>query len=395
MEAISAMQIPCYLFLPERFSDNYNYFVSSMTKYLPNLMVAYALKANYLGSLLKLAKKLGSGVEVMSLFEFLLAKRAGFKTNEIVVNGPAKSKSELEHTIKEGITYVNVDSFNELKTIEEMAQKYSITQPVTIRIHPQLSEQTEKRLLIKKNSKLGIDYARARKLYKYIKKSPYLQVKGIHLHVGTNLSSHDFYSELLVFINDYITDLEAKLGFFIETINLGGGLASRAQLKEKGFKLEFLAKQIKETIDGIKERKIIFEPGRYLVGDSFIAIANVLRIKKSWGRRWAFIDVGANTLIPLRYSNFFLIPVVNKGSDQPTHIGGPLCLPVDVISEKAINFNIEENDRVVILNCGAYTLSMSEQFGYPRPPIFELNNGKIALLKEGDRISEMIKFWME
>ncbi len=389
---------PFFLFIPNRFEQNYEELITKLHKFIPNLFVSYAMKANYLGRVLKHANILGLGIEVMSFFEILLAEKAGFSYDNFIFNGPAKSAAELEYTIQKGVKYLNVDSLNELKLIERIAEKKKTKQSITVRIHPQLSEKTEKRLLIKKNSKLGIDYSRGVKLFEYAEKSPSLIPTGVHIHVGTNIISHDFYEELLGFVNNYINELDNKKRIQIKEINLGGGLASKSKLDENGFNFEKLGKQIKSNIDNINDKLVIFEPGRYLVEDSFIAITKVLRIKKSWGRKWAFVDIGANSLIPMRYSEYRIIPSYYKGKGQYCNIGGPLCLPVDVVTNEAVDFEIEEKDLLVVLNCGAYTLSMSEQFGYPRPAVYELeNDGTIKLLKPSDDIYQMVKesFWSE
>ncbi|MFW9851909.1 MAG: diaminopimelate decarboxylase family protein [Candidatus Thorarchaeota archaeon] len=389
---------PLFLFIPDRFKQNFKELKINLNKSIPNLFITYAMKANYLGGVLRQTKELGLGIEVMSIFEILLAKKAGFSYDNFVFNGPAKSATELEHTIQRGIKYLNVDSLNELRLIEEIAKKENIQQSITVRIHPQLSESTERKLLIKKNSKLGIDYSRGVKLLEYAEKSTNLKPTGIHIHVGTNIISHNFYEELLIFVNDYINDLENKKLIQIQEINLGGGLASKSKLDESGFSIEKLGKQISSNIDNINEKRIIFEPGRYLVEDSFIAITKVLRTKKSWGRKWAFVDIGANSLIPMRYSEYRILPSHYKGKGQYCNIGGPLCLPVDVVTNEAVDFEIDENDLLIVLNCGAYTLSMSEQFGYPRPAVCELeNDGSIKLLKPADDIDQMVNeaFWSE
>jgi diaminopimelate decarboxylase len=397
-DIIQEYPTPLFLFVPDRFEQNYKELKTNLSKSIPNLFVTYAMKANYLGRVLKQAKQLNLGIEVMSIFEIMLAEKAGFSYDNLVFNGPAKSETELEHTIQRGINHLNVDSLNELKLIEEIAKKKNIKQSVTIRIHPHLSESTEKRLLIKKNSKLGIDYSRGIKLFEYAERSTNLNPTGVHIHVGTNIVSHDFYDELLVFVNEYINDLENKKRIQIHDINLGGGLASKSKLDENGFSFEKLGNQIKTNIDNIDDKMVIFEPGRYLVEDSFIAITRVLRIKKSWGRKWAFVDIGANSLIPMRYSEYRILPSYYKGKGQYCNIGGPLCLPVDVITNEAVDFEIEEKDLLIVLNCGAYTLSMSEQFGYPRPAVYELeNDGTVKVLKPSDDIDQMVKeaFWSE
>ncbi len=389
---LSKKETPIFIYLEDRFRNNAEILKQNLENNIPNLFVSYAIKANYLGRILLDAKKFGLGIEVMSLFELKLAQEAKIPNKNIIFNGPAKTEEELDFALSKKIGHLNVDSLNELILAESIAKKYEMVQPITIRIHPQLDDKTEKRMLIKKNSKLGIDYSRGIKLFEYAKKSKNLNPVGVHTHIGTNLTSHDFYDELLGFLNKYITDLEKKNGISINNINLGGGLASKSILDENGFQIEKLGKQISSHISNIDEKTIIFEPGRYLIEDSFIAITQVLRTKKSWGRKWAFTDIGANSLIPMRYSHYKVIPQKYKGKGQYTNIGGPLCLPVDVLTDESVDFEIEEKDLLIVLNCGAYTMSMSEQFGYPRPAIYGLNQNKeMELIKLADDIDIMVK----
>ncbi len=382
---------PFFLFLLQRFQENVLEIKSKLGKHIPDLFISYAAKANYLGRILQESHKLDLGIEAMSLFELKLAEKAGVPFNKIVLNGPAKTFDELSYAITNKISHLNVESLNEIKQVEKIAENQELVQKITVRIHPKLKDTTERKLLIKKNSKLGIDYYRGIKLFEYAKKSPHLDPIGVHTHVGTNLTSHEFYDELLGFLNEYVTDLEDKLAISLSEINLGGGLASRSTLEKEGFQLEKLGEQVSTKMDDIENKKIIFEPGRYLIEDSFVAITKVLRTKKSWGRKWAFIDVGANTLIPMRYSHYSVVPTIFKGKGHYTNIGGPLCLPVDILSDEAVNFEIEEGDLLVVLNCGAYTISMSEQFGYPRPAIYQLTKkGLTELIKPADDMNQMI-----
>ena len=393
IEAVLGDKItPLFIFLPARFQNNIDYFEQALKQNLPKVFLSYAIKANYLGRILSIAQTREIGVEAMSLFEMKLAERAGFSWDKIIFNGPAKTEEELHYAITKGIEYINVDSLNELEIIGQIAEKEKKIQSVTIRIHPQLKEETEKRLLIRKNSKLGVDYTRALKLFKFARDNQNLNPVGVHVHVGTNLTSHDFYDELLTFLNNYINNLKENDDIEINQINLGGGLASKSSLDETGFSIERLGKQIASKIENIKDKLIIFEPGRCLIEDSFLAITKILRTKKTWGRKWAFTDIGANSLIPMRYSHYKAIPFHDKGKDQYCNLGGPLCLPVDVISNEAVDFKLEEGDKLAILNCGAYTLSMSEQFGYPRPAVYELiNKSELKLLKSADSLDEMIE----
>ncbi len=383
---------PIFIFLPSRFLNNIDFLEKALQKNLPNTFISYAIKANYLGRVLSIAKTREIGIEVMSLFEMKLAERAGYSWNKVIFNGPAKTSEELHYAISNGVGYINVDSLDELRLIAKIAETEQKIQPITIRIHPQLKDETEKRLLIRKNSKLGVDFTRGLKLFRFARDNQCLNPVGVHIHVGTNLTSHDFYDELLSFINKYIIDLKTKDNIVIKQINLGGGLASKSTLDSKEFSLEKLGKQIATSIEDAKDKLIIFEPGRYLIEDSFVVLTKILRTKKTWGRKWAFTDIGANSLIPMRYSHYKAFPIHDKGKDQYCNLGGPLCLPVDVISNEAINFKLEEEDILIILNCGAYTLSMSEQFGYPRPAVYELNNeNELKMIKPADNLEEMVE----
>ncbi|NPD87972.1 MAG: hypothetical protein HGN29_04570 [Asgard group archaeon] len=383
---------PMFIFLPTRFLNNIDFFEKALQKNLPNIFMSYAIKANYLGRVLSIAKTRDIGIEVMSLFEMKLAERAGYSWGKVIFNGPAKTAEELQYAISKGVGYINVDSLDELKLIAKIAETEQKIQPITIRIHPQFKDETEKRLLIRKNSKLGVDFTRGLKFFRFARDNQNLDPVGVHVHVGTNLTSHDFYDELLSFLNKYIIDLEKKDNIVIKQINLGGGLASKSTLDNKEFSLEKLGKQIAMNIEGVKDKLIIFEPGRYLIEDSFVALTKILRTKKTWGRKWAFTDIGANSLIPMRYSHYKALPVNDKGKDQYCNLGGPLCLPVDVISNEAVNFKLEEEDILIILNCGAYTLSMSEQFGYPRPAVYELNKEEeLKLIKPADNLEKMVE----
>jgi len=391
-DLVKNIETPFFLYLPQRFKQNYLALKNSLSKRLPKFQIFYAVKANYLGKILLDAKKLGLGLEIMSLFEILLARRAKYSFNNLIFNGPAKTELELTTYLKENSNArINVESLNELVLIERIAKKMKIKPKVTVRIHPNLSKETEKRMLIKKSSKLGIDYERAKKLFSFAKDSDFLEPVGVHVHVGTNLSSHEFFNELFDFMNSYIESLR-KIDIQIKEVNLGGGLAPPNVLIRENFSLYRFAEQIVTKFENYKDILFLFEPGRYLIADSFIALTKILQTKKSWGRKWAFVDIGANSLVPLRYSIYSVIPLFFKGKGQYCNLGGPLCLPVDIITKEAVDFMVENDDLLAVLNCGAYTLSMSEQFGYPRPPVYELNEkGKLKLIKPSDDIERMVE----
>ncbi|MHA1482868.1 MAG: hypothetical protein ACTSQA_05485 [Candidatus Heimdallarchaeaceae archaeon] len=133
LEIAEKISTPFFLYLPERFEHNYNQLKSALSKHVNKSRISYAIKANYIGRVLLQAKSLNMNIEAMSLFELLLAEKAGFNFNQIVFNGPAKTAQELELTMTNGIQYLNIESMNELQTIENIAKVKEIKQEITIK----------------------------------------------------------------------------------------------------------------------------------------------------------------------------------------------------------------------------------------------------------------------
>ena len=387
-------QTPLFVFSRNRFNNNITEIFSAFQRYFDDFQIAYALKANNLSDVLKNALTNGCWAEVMSTFEIELAQRNGFHPETMIYNGPAKSIEELQDALNRGVKCINVDSFSELKDIETLMRnkevpKTDIPLKLGIRLHPNLDEDLEKRALVKKNSKLGLDPARATKILKYAKKSNVLDISTLQVHIGTQQTTPELHEGIANFVQKFITKLQ-KDNIDINTINLGGGFASRYRMEAAGYNILDFAEKIQAALAPLKNSySLILEPGRFLIGDAFVVLTKILREKKNWGRHWLLIDAGAHFLIPLRFSTFDVIPVKSSEPSTIKEIGGPLCLPVDRI-QGTVDFSAKEGDILAILNTGAYTISMSEQFGYPRPAIYAIENGKLIQLRRRERIDDWL-----
>ena len=387
-------QTPLFIFSRNRFNNNIAEIFSAFQRYFDDIQIAYALKANNQSDVLKNAMANGCWAEVMSTFEIELAQRIGFHPEAMIYNGPAKSMEELQDALNRGVKCINVDSFSELKDIETImrnleAPKKDIPLQLGIRLHPNLDQGLEKRALVKKNSKLGLDPARATKILKYAKKSNVLDISTLHIHIGTQQTTPELHVGIANFAQKFITQLQ-KDNIHINTINLGGGFASRYRMEAAEYEIVDFAEKIHTALAPLKNSySLILEPGRYLIGDAFVVLTKILREKKNWGRHWLLIDAGAHFLIPLRFSTFDVIPVKSGEPSTVKEIGGPLCLPVDRI-QGTVDFSAKEGDILAILNTGAYTISMSEQFGYPRPAIYAIENGNIIQISRRERIDDWL-----
>ena len=388
-------QTPVFIFSRERFKDNVSNIFTAFQRFFDEVNIAYALKANTLSDVLKVASSNGCWAEVMSAFELELAQTNGFVPSTMIFNGPAKTVEELQQALAMGVNMINIDSFSELKDIERLFEKMDPSREETqthfgIRLHPLLEKTLEKRAFVRKDSKLGLDPARATKIMKHAAKSKVLDISGIHIHLGTQQVTPELHAGVATFVQKFVTQLR-KDDIEIDTINLGGGFASRYIIESKGYYIQEYAEKIYSALSKIETSyTLILEPGRFLVGDSFVVLTQIIREKKNWGRHWLLVDAGAHFLIPLRFSIFDVIPTRTSTLSSVKEIGGPLCLPVDRLQGVKIDFDTKEGDILAIVNTGAYTISMSEQFGYPRPAIYAIDEGRIIKLRRRERISDWI-----
>ncbi len=381
---------PVFLFSKKRFEENISTLKAAFKQFFPSFKLAFAFKANTVLPILKIAAQNGLLAEVMSDFELQLAQLAEFKSSNVIFNGPAKSRKELILALEENVGFINCDSFSEVKELEKLCSERHSKIHISLRVHPPLDPQVEKETLVKRGSKLGLDLDRARRIYRYIHKSKHLVPYGIHAHLGTQRTTPLLHVSLAKALARFVKELESE-GINLEGINLGGGFASRYVIETNNGSLETFASQIKDVLTDIADDCTLFlEPGRLLIGDAIVGLTRVLRKKKSWGKVWNLLDIGANILIPLRFSQYTLLPVTPQMTVPPEAVGGPLCLPVDVLKE-SINFKTQEQDVLLILNVGAYTFSLSEQFGYLRPPLCMVKNGNISTLVRREKLSDFLQ----
>ncbi|MFQ6125373.1 MAG: diaminopimelate decarboxylase family protein [Candidatus Heimdallarchaeota archaeon] len=386
-------QTPIFVFSQERFKDNISNISNAFQEFFEEVYIAYALKANTLSYVLAVASSVGCWAEVMSAFEMELAQTNRFAPSTMIFNGPAKTIEELQRALAMGVRMINIDSFAELKDIERLMKKTGAhgEEPRTqlgIRLHPLLEEALEKRALVRKTSKLGLDPARATKILKYAAKSKVLDISAIHIHIGTQQATPALHEGVASFVQEFVIELQ-KDNIEINTINLGGGFASRYLIESTGHNMRDFAEKIHSAMSKIETPYVlILEPGRFLVGDSFVVLTKIIREKKNWGRNWLLVDAGAHFLIPLRFSTFDVIPTRTTTRSSIKEIGGPLCLPTDRLQGVKVNFETKEGDILAILNTGAYTISMSEQFGYPRPAIYTVNEERIMKLRRREKLAD-------
>lgn len=348
--------------------------------------LSYAVKANPVGRVLRVLRDEGMGAEVMSAMEWDFAARAGYGPDEVLFNGPAKTDAELRRVLTDGAR-LHVDHLPEAERLQELAGELDAEPRVAVRIHPDLPEEVERRAYVTKASKLGVDPDLGQKVFQTLQ-GPAV-ADGLHIHVGTDQRDAILHGAVAEFAAGYVDRL-SEAGVDVDRVNLGGGLAARMDLDEDlaAFR-DAMVGPFEEA--GLADR-VAFEaePGRVVIGDAVACIARVLAVKKTWGKTWVLLDAGANALIPLRYTRYRTVSH-RPAPDAPVDVGGPLCLPVDVV-ETSAHIAPEPGDVVCVLNAGAYTLSMAETFGRPRPPVCTVRDGDHGLVRRGETAEDWMDF---
>ena len=387
---IKKNKTPFYLYSEKQLKENYLSFIRSFRKVNP--LVCFAAKANTNLTILKTLKNLGSGADVVSGGELLKAIKAGIKPNKIVFSGVGKTEEELKIAIKKKILLINVESESEVKLINKIARNSNKKVSIGFRLNPNIDAGTHKKISTgKADNKFGISIKNFFNFYKNIHNYKNLKFNALSVHIGSQILSDIPYRKTLNIINKVVKKLNIKIKY----LDLGGGFGINYSKNEK--KLNF--KNYAKAVYNLKKNlgcKIIFEPGRYLVGNTGVIVSKIQYIKKGLKKNFIILDAGMNDFMrPALYEAVHeIIPVKKnkKSLNKIVEFVGPICESTC----KFINYkkyqNISENDYVVIMNTGAYGSSLSSNYN-TKPLIAELlvSKNKYKVIKKKQNLLKLIK----
>jgi diaminopimelate decarboxylase len=324
--------------------------------------IHYAIKANNNPSVTSLISSYGIGADCVSGNEVQEALRIGFPASEVVYAGVGKSDEELELALRNGILCLNCESMEELQVTEEIARKIEIPAPVAIRINPGVKANTHKYITTGLDeNKFGVHLSQIYEVLDFAIQSPWLTLKGLHFHIGSQIVSLEPFELLCQRVNELWTDLDMN-SRGAELLNLGGGLGVDYENPQGNPIPPFddyfgvFAKNLKVP----KGIDIRFELGRSLVAQSGKLITKVLYTKKGINRDFVITDAGMTELMrPALYQSRHLI--TNITSDRETQIYdvvGPICESSDVFGTDISLPGTVRGDLLAIHTCGAYSESM-------------------------------------
>ncbi|RMA43610.1 diaminopimelate decarboxylase [Rhodophyticola porphyridii] len=385
---------PFYVYSAATLTRHYQLFKEALDG-IPNL-VCYAMKSNSNQAVLKLLADLGAGMDVVSGGEYLRAKAAGVPGDRIVFSGVGKTRAEMELALGGGVRQVNVESEPELELLGQVAVSMEKTVPITIRVNPDVDAKTHAKIATgKSENKFGIPIARAREIFGRAASTPGVQVIGIDVHIGSQLT------DLAPFEAAYlkVAELTHRLredGHDIKRLDLGGGLGIPYARSNEAPPLPMdYGALIKRTVGDLGV-EVEIEPGRLISGNAGLMIAAVIYVKQGEGRDFLILDAAMNDLIrPAMYDAYHdIVPVAEPepGAEQaPYDIVGPVCESGDTFTKQRDMPPLTAGDLVAFRSAGAYGAVMSSEYN-TRPLIPEVlvKGDHFAVIRPRPAIDEII-----
>jgi diaminopimelate decarboxylase len=352
-----AVGTPFYCYASATLERHYRVFAGAFADV--DALVCYALKANSNQAVIASLAKLGAGADVVSKGELLRALAAGVPPEKIMFSGVGKTAGELALAVEHGILCVNVESEAELELLAAIAAAKGRTADISIRVNPDIDPKTHAKIATgKAENKFGIPISRAREVYARAAKADGVRVVGVDMHIGSQITELDPFGDAFALLADFVAVLRAD-GHAITHLDLGGGLGipyreDNAPPPDPNA----YAAVVKRATRGLGCR-LIFEPGRLIVGNAGILVTRVLYVKRGEAKTFVIVDAGMNDLVrPTLYeAHHDIRPVREAAAGAPRIIAdivGPVCESGDFLALDRSLVAPQPGDLLAIMSAGAY-----------------------------------------
>ncbi len=391
-EIAAQVGTPVYVYSAATLERHYRLFTEALDP-LPHL-VCYAVKANGNLAVLKLLGDLGAGMDVVSEGEYRRARAAGIPGDRIVFSGVGKTRGEMRCALEGGIRQFNVESEPELEALSQVAASMGVTAPITLRVNPDVDAKTHEKIATgRKEDKFGVPLARAREIYARAAALPGIEVVGIDVHIGSQLTDLAPFEAAYGKIAELTRALRAD-GHRIDRLDLGGGLGiPYARSNEvPPLPMDYGA-MIKRTV-GDLGCEIEIEPGRLIAGNAGLLLARVIYLKQGEGRDFLILDAAMNDLIrPAMYGAWHdIVPVAEGGApDHVYDVVGPVCESGDTFARGRPLPPLAEGDLVAFRSAGAYGAVMASEYNArPLVPEVLVAGDHFAVIRARPTFDEML-----
>ena len=351
---------PTYIYSYNKIKENILNFKRQFNSIDP--LTCFSVKSNNNINILKIIKSFGLGADVVSMGELIRALKAGISPKKIVFSGVGKTKEELKFAIKNKILLINTESESELKMIVKIAKSMKKKIDIGLRLNPDTDAKTLSKISTgKKENKFGLNRRDLLGIINNIKNSKYLNLLCLSVHIGSQITSHKPYEKMLKELSDTIKASKYKF----EYIDLGGGMGIQYDKSEKALNYVKYLSLIRKFLKKYK-CKIIFEPGRSIIGNTGYLASRVIYMKNSGKKNFVILDAAMNDFMrPALYGARHKILAAKKNNSKSNKIYefvGPICETTDKFLTTSKFQVINEGDVVLICDVGAYGIVLSSNY---------------------------------
>ena len=380
---------PVYCYSYKQLKENVSNFKKNFQSFSP--LICFAIKSNTNVHLIREIRKLGLGADVVSMGELMMALKAGIDPKKIVFSGVGKTSDEISYAIDKKILLINAESKSEIIEIERIAKVKNQIINIGIRLNPNTDAKTLKQISTgKKENKFGVNEKMFFDLVKYLNISKNVNLKCLSVHIGSQIVDHKPYEKMLKVVDRIIKKSNHKFEF----IDLGGGMGISYEKNNKKLNYQKYNIAIKKFLRDHKSR-IIFEPGRSIVGNTGSLISKVIYIKENAKKDFIILDVAMNDLMrPALYgAKHRTLPAIKKNevSKKIYEFVGPICESTDKFITLKKFQKLKEKDLVVMCDVGAYGMSLSSNYNVrPKLPEILIKGSKINVIKKRQKLKDLI-----
>ncbi|MBI2871284.1 MAG: diaminopimelate decarboxylase [Candidatus Omnitrophica bacterium] len=383
---------PFYCYSQKSLLDHFNKLKRAFRSISP--LICFSMKANSNLAVLKLLTRQGAGLDVVSGGELYKARRVGVPARRIVYASVGKTEAEIVYALKEDILLFNVESVPELELIQRLARRLKKRPRVSVRLNVEVDPRTHRYIATGvSTSKFGLDLKSARGLFLNSRHYVPAELVGVHIHIGSQITSGSPYAQALRRVASFVKDLK-KRGVHIPWLNVGGGLGIIYH-DERPQTAHAFARRVLPLLKTLPAR-LIMEPGRFIAGPSGVLVTRVTTVKKTPRKTFIIVDGGMSDLLrPSLYGAYHSIWPVRRSSNGPRvecDVVGPICESGDFLARDRKLALPGSGDLLSVLGAGAYGFVMASNYNSrPRPPEVLVNGSRMYVVRRRETYRDLVR----
>ena len=395
----------------------------SRAAYAGRVSVHYAMKCNSVPGIVRMIHDAGLNVEVTTDYELRLARHVGFRPDQIIVNGPGKTRAFLGRCLDQGVRLIVADALEELTLLDELARLRGVRTDVLLRVNPDIVPRGMNRgtaTASRRGSAFGLDLkgGEVARALEMLAVSSHLAFRGYHMHIGTGIRTPDAYASALACLPE-LRRLCRRAGAVASVLDVGGGIGCRTTRGMKTWEMvayeglgvlprltrrgempeiegffEAVGRSVEGAFKGDDLPEIIFEPGRSIAGSNQLLLLTVTGIKHRPGiGTWITADGGLSTVCMPTYYECHAVLLCNdirRPATQTATINGPACFAGDIVYRNISMPEVSVGETLAVMDSGAYFIALGSSFGFPRPAIVAVEGAGVRMLRTRETFEDMI-----